>query len=169
MNTADFKILYDYNAWANHRTLDACAALTPEQFARDLGSSFRSIHATLLHICEAEWLWLERWHDRSPNAMHQPSDFPDFESLRRHWTEVERNLIDYVAGLREEDLARVIHHKTTQGVPQSAPHAQMLQHLVNHGSYHRGQVAAMLRQLGSKAMSTDLIVFYRERAAQASA
>lgn len=169
MNTEDLRLLYDYNSWANHRTLEACQALAPEQFTRDLGSSFRSIHATLVHICEAEWLWLERWHGRSPSGLRPPSDFPDFDSLRRRWAEVERNLIDYVASLKAEDLARVIHHKTTQGVSQSAPHWQMLQHLVNHGTYHRGQVTTMLRQLGAKAIATDLIIFYRERASQASA
>ena len=169
MNTEDFRLLYDYNSWANHRTLDACQALTSEQFARNLGSSFPSIHATLVHICEAEWLWLERWHGRSAGGLRAASDFPDFDSVQRRYAEVERNLIDYVASLKAEDLARGVQHKTTQGVPQAAPHWQMLQHLVNHGTYHRGQIATMLRQLGSKAMSTDLIVFYRERASQASA
>jgi uncharacterized damage-inducible protein DinB len=169
MNTEDIRLLYDYNSWANHRILEACRPLTPEQFTRALGSSFPSVHATLVHIGEAEWLWLERWHGRSAGGLRPASDFPDFESVQRRWTEVERNLIDYVASLRAEDLARIVHHKTTQGVPQAAPHWQMLQHLVNHGTYHRGQVATMLRQLGSKAISTDLIVFYRERASQASA
>lgn len=169
MNTEDIRLLYDYNFWANRRILEACRPLTPEQFTRSLGSSFPSVHATLVHICEAEWLWLERWHGRSAPGLRPPSDFPDFSSVERRWTEVERNLIDYVASLRAEDLARVVHHKTTQGVPQAAPHWQMLQHLVNHGTYHRGQVATMLRQLGSKAISTDLIAFYRERASQASA
>ena len=169
MNTEDVRLLYDYNSWANHRILDACKHLTAEQFTRNLGSSFPSIHTTLVHICEAEWLWLERWHGRSASGLHPASDFPDFESVQRRYVEVERNLIDYVASLPAEDLARIVHHKTTQGVPQAAPHWQMLQHLVNHGTYHRGQVATMLRQLGSKAISTDLIVFYRERASQASA
>jgi len=59
----------------------------------------------------------------------------------------------------------MIHHKTTAGVAQAAPLWQMLQHLVNHGTYHRGQVATLLRQLGAKPISTDLILFYRERAA----
>jgi uncharacterized damage-inducible protein DinB len=63
----------------------------------------------------------------------------------------------------------VIEHKTTKGVPQAAPLWQMLQHLVNHGTYHRGQVATMLRQLGATPNSSDLIFFYRERAAKASA
>ncbi|HTP43592.1 MAG TPA: DinB family protein [Candidatus Limnocylindrales bacterium] len=168
MNVDDFHLLYEYNSWANRRTLDACSTLTPEQFTRDLGSSFPSIRDTLAHVCEVEWLWLERWLGRS-GSLRPGSDFPTFDSLRRRWQEVESSLVGYVSALKPEDIQRVVEHKTTQGVPQAAPLWQMMQHLVNHGTYHRGQIAAMLRQLGSKATSTDLIFFYRERAAKASA
>jgi uncharacterized damage-inducible protein DinB len=169
MNAEDFRLLYEYNSWANHRTLEACSSLTDEQFARDLGSSFPSIRDTLAHVCEVEWLWLERWLGRSASSMRPGSDFPTLDSLRRRWQEVEASLTQYVNALKPEDIARVVEHKTTKGVPQAAPLWQMLQHLVNHGTYHRGQIATMLRQLGSKAESTDLIFFYRERGAKASA
>jgi uncharacterized damage-inducible protein DinB len=112
-----------------------------------------------------EWLWLERWQGRSPDKFPPATDFPTLDSVRSRWSEIERNLVEYIASLKAEDLERLIEHKTTAGVPQSAPLWQMLQHLVNHGTYHRGQVATMLRQLDAKAVSTDLIVFYRERAA----
>ena len=169
MNVEDFHLLYDYNSWANRRTLDSCAALSEEQFTRDLGSSFRSVRDTLAHICGVEWLWLERWHGRSHNALPQAGEFSNLETLRRRWDEVERNLLDFVASLTPEDIQRIIQHKTTQGVPQAAPLWHMLQHLVNHGTYHRGQVATMLRQSGAKPISTDLIYFYRDRATKASA
>lgn len=169
MNHEDFRNLYDFNAWANRRTLDACATLTPEQFTRDLGSSFRSVRDTLAHIYGAEWIWLERWHSRVPTGLPSPADFPDFETVQKRLTDIDRDLVDYVASLTADDVQRVIQFKTTAGTAFSQPLWQMLQHLANHGTYHRGQVAAMLRQLGTKAVSTDLIGFYRERAAQASA
>jgi uncharacterized damage-inducible protein DinB len=165
MNVEDFRLLYDYNSWANHRTLDACAPLDEEQFTRDLGSSFRSVRDTLAHICLVEWLWLERWLGRSPDEFPPATDFPTLESLRHRWSEIERNLHDYIASLTPENIERTVNHKTTAGVAQAAPLWQMLQHLVNHGTYHRGQVATLLRQLGAKPISTDLILFYRERAA----
>jgi uncharacterized damage-inducible protein DinB len=169
MNVEDFRSLYDYNAWADHRTLDACAGLGPEQFTRDLGSSFRSVRDTLLHIMQVEWLWLERWHGRSPTSLAANGEYSSVESIRGRWLEIERDLLDYIASLTSEEVQRVVQHKTTAGVPQAAPLWQMLQHLVNHGTYHRGQVATMLRQLGAKPIGTDLIYFYRERAAQAKA
>ncbi len=169
MNAEDFRLLYDYNAWADHRTLDACAGLTEEQFTRELVSSFRSVRHTLVHIMLVEWLWLERWHGRSPSAFPAVTEFPDVHALRARWAEIERDLIDYVASLTPEDLQRVVHHNTTAGVPQAAPLWQMLQQVLNHGTYHRGQVTTLLRQLGAKPIATDLILFYRERAAQAQA
>ncbi|MGB8541196.1 MAG: DinB family protein [Candidatus Acidiferrales bacterium] len=169
MNIEDFRRLYDYNSWANHRTLEACAPLTGEQFTRDLHSSFRSVRDTLVHILLVEWLWRERWLGRSPDKYPPATDFPTLEALRQRWAEVEKNLLGYISSLKPEDLDRVIEHKTTAGVPQAAALSQMLQHLVNHGTYHRGQIATMLRQLDARPISTDLIFFYRERAAQAKA
>jgi uncharacterized damage-inducible protein DinB len=169
MNLADVRLLYDFNAWANNRTLDACAALAPDQFTRDLGSSFRSVRDTLAHIYGAEWVWMERWHGRTPAALPSAADFPDLETVRRRFAEIDRDLVDYVASLTADDLNRGVSYKTTAGAPQAQPLWQMLQHLANHGTYHRGQIATMLRQLGTKATGTDLIGFYRERAAQAGA
>ena len=85
MNAEDFRLLYDYNSWANHRTLAACAQLNDEQFTRDMGSSFRSVRDTLVHIMLVEWLWLERWHGRSPNSYAATSEFPNVDSVRARW------------------------------------------------------------------------------------
>jgi len=169
MNVQDFCLLCEYNSWANRRALDGCSTLTDEQFTRNLGSSFSSVRDTLSHICEVEWLWLERWKGRSANGLRPASDFPTLESLRRRWQDVETSLVGYVDALKPDDIERVVEHKTTKGVPQAAPLWQMLQHLVNHGTYHRGQAATMLRQLGATPNSSDLIFFYRERAAKAPA
>ena len=169
MNIEDVRLLYEFNTWATHRTIEACAFLTPEQFTRDLASSFRSVRDTLAHIYGAEWLWLERWHGRTPSALPSPDDFPTVDSLRQGLARIDRDLVDYVASLSADDLQRVVQYKTTAGAAQAQPVWQMLQHLTNHGTYHRGQVATLLRQLGGKATSTDLIGFYRERAAQAGA
>jgi uncharacterized damage-inducible protein DinB len=170
MDNNDFKLLYDFNTWANRRTLDACAALDAEQFLRGLGSSFGSVRDTLAHIYGAEWIWHERFLGRvSEGGLPKAADFPDFNSIRAHLTEMDATLVDYVAALKPEDLRRVVEFKTMTVGVISQPLAHCLQHLANHGSYHRGQIATMLRQLGTKATATDLLAFYRERAAQASA
>jgi len=161
------RLLYDYNAWANHRALESCAALTDGQFTRDLGSSYRSARDTLAHILGAEWLWHERFQGRSPTGLPAAMEFPDLAGVRARWADLERNLMSFVAGRTAEDLARVHEFRTTKGVIYANTLWQALQHVVNHGSYHRGQVATLLRQLGRKPVYTDLIYFYRERAGQA--
>ncbi|HEY0704999.1 MAG TPA: DinB family protein [Candidatus Acidoferrales bacterium] len=169
MNVEDFTRLYDFNAWADRRTLDSCAALSDAQFLQDLGSSFPSVRDTLVHTMLVEWVWLERWKGNSPNTYPPSTDFPNLAAVRQRWTEIERDLLAYIAALKPDDICRVIHHITMAGAPQAQPLWQMLQHLVNHGTYHRGQVATMLRQLKARALGTDLIMYYREKAASAQA
>jgi uncharacterized damage-inducible protein DinB len=169
MDTADFCVLFEYNAWANRRTLEACAGLTPEQFLRDMKSSFASVRDTLAHIYGAEFIWLERWNSLTPAALPTPADFPNFESIRAALTNMDAALIDFVSGLIPEVLSRNLNYKLMNGTPQSGPLGPMLQHVANHGTYHRGQIATFLRQLGTKATMTDLILYHRELAAQATA
>ncbi len=163
MNVEDFRLLYNYNSWANERTLDSCAALSEEQFTRDLKSSFNSVRDTLVHIVSAEWIWLERWHGRTPTAFPNPLDYPDLESVRRRFGEIDRNLIDYTASLTGDDLQRVVSFKRVTGEAFAQPLWQLLHQVANHGTYHRGQIATMLRQLGAKPASTDLLIFFRDR------
>src|SRR5450631_1203156 len=168
MTPEEIRSLYDYNAWANHRELDAAAALTPEQFTKPLGSSFSSVRDTLAHICGAEWIWLERFQGRSPSSLPDASQFPDVASLQARWDELEGRLLKFVHGLTQEDLDRVLEYNTLKfGVYQN-PLWQSLQHVVNHGSYHRGQVTTMLRQHGAQPILTDLMHYYRERSVSAA-
>ncbi|MFZ0212981.1 MAG: DinB family protein [Candidatus Acidiferrales bacterium] len=161
MTLDNVRMLYAYNSWANRRVLDACSPLSPEQFTRDLRSSFPSVRDTLAHIMLAEWLWLERWLGRSP--AFPVSDFSDFASIRTRWQTIEADLNAFMQKLSAADLDRVVEYKNTKGNAFSNPMWQMLQHLVNHGTYHRGQITTMLRQLGATPSTTDLIAFYRER------
>ncbi len=164
MTPEEMRSLFDYNAWANHRSLEAAAALPTEQFTKTLGSSFSSVHDTLAHICGAELVWYERFRGNSPSTLPDLSSLSTVEELRTLWTEQEAKLLRFVAGLTQADLDRVMEYKTLKFGVYSNPLWQSMQHLVNHGTYHRGQVTTLLRQLGAKAIATDLMHFYRERA-----
>jgi uncharacterized damage-inducible protein DinB len=169
MDAADFRALFEYNAWANRRTLEACAPLTPGQFLQDMKSSFASVRDTLAHIYGAEFVWIERWNSRPPAALPTATDFPTFESIRTALTNTDAALIEFVSCLTPEKLSCNLDYKLMNGTPQSGPLGPMLQHVANHGTYHRGQIATLLRQLGTKANSTDLIAYHRELAARATA
>jgi uncharacterized damage-inducible protein DinB len=157
--------LFAYDAWANRRSLGACAALTPEQFTRDMGSSFHSVRDTLAHIVGAQFVWLERFHGRVPPGLLPAADFPDIATLSARSNEIQQGLSDYVNQISAEDLAGAFEYRDLKGNAHRNVRWQTLQHLANHGTYHRGQITTLLRQLGAKPVSTDLIAFYRERAA----
>jgi uncharacterized damage-inducible protein DinB len=164
-----FQLLFQYNLWADRRTLDSCATLTNEQFTRELGSSFGSVRDTLAHIYGAEWLWNERILGRAPAGLPSPSEFTDLASVRAKLEDMDRYFVDFASKVTPQDLERVIRYKTMNGKEFSNPLWQSLHQLTNHGTYHRGQLVTLLRQLGAKPVSTDLIGFYREQAAGASA
>ena len=153
--------LLDYHYWARDRVLEGAAALTPEQFTRDLANSFPSVRDTLAHMIGAEWVWLLRWRGTPPTAL--PHDrFPDLASLRTEWTRMEGEVREFLRGVGPDGVTRVFEYKMFDGEAASQPFWQMLQHVVNHASYHRGQITTMLRQLGvAPAKSMDMSVFYR--------
>jgi uncharacterized damage-inducible protein DinB len=164
MDLAYLRLLLDYHYWARDRVLDAAAALTPEQYTRDLGSSFRSVRDTLAHLYSGEWAWYQRWQGASPTAMIPADKFPDVPALRAAWVEHEAKMRGFLDGLGSDGINRVFEYKFLDGSPRTSIFWCMLTHLVNHGSYHRGQVTTMIRQLGAPpAKAMDMIVFYRER------
>jgi uncharacterized damage-inducible protein DinB len=164
MDLSNLTTLLDYHYWARDRLLEAVARLTPDQFNRDLGSSFKSVRETLVHIYAAEWAWNSRWRGTSPTALLTSDPFPDVESLRRAWVENEANVRAFTTSLGDAGVDRVFAYRMLSGAEGASPFWQMLQHVVNHASYHRGQVTTMLRQLGATpAQSMDMIGFYRER------
>ena len=169
MSPDEIRQLFDYNAWANQRSLDAAAALTTEDFVKPLGSSFSSVRDTLAHIWGAEWLWLERFQGVSPASMPEVGQFNDLPSLQSRWLEDQQRLQKFVIALTQDDLNRVHEYRTLNFGQYKNPLWQSMQHLVNHGTYHRGQIVTMLRQLNAKPLSSDLIHFYRERSSAASA
>ena len=160
MNKKDIQLLYEYNRWANAQVLNVSSKLTEDQFTRDLSSSHRSVRDTLTHILAAEWVWLMRWRCVSPKALFNPADFPNLNSLRTRWAEIEREQTDFIGGVTDESLDRVIAYVNTKSEEWRYPLWQMMQHVVNHSTYHRGQVATLLRQLGAEPVPTDLLVFF---------
>jgi uncharacterized damage-inducible protein DinB len=166
--TPDYiQTLLDYSYWARDRILASAEPLTPEQLTRRLGGSFGSVLDTLVHMHFAEWVWFQRWQGTSPTAGPETGHLTTVAALRETWLPLERKIRQFVTELGTADLARVVEYKTLKGQPGASPHWQMIVHIVNHGSYHRGQVATMLRQLGAKpAQSTDMIAFFREQDAR---
>jgi uncharacterized damage-inducible protein DinB len=152
--------LLEYHRWATNLTVDAVRALSPEQFTRDLGSSFPGVRDTLVHVFTADRAWLGRLEGQTPPRA-VAGDFATLDSLLELWEPVLMRWPTVVESLG--DPGRLINYKSFAGEPFTNSLGQIVRHVVNHGTYHRGQVATMLRQLGANAVSSDLIYFYRER------
>lgn len=164
MNAKDIATLVDYHYWARDRVLDAVDALTPEQFTREMGGSFHSVRDTLGHFFGAEWAWFSRWQGESPIALPDAAQFRSCAELRQAWAALESRVRAFVGGMDDAAVERVYSYKLLSGQAASSPFWQMLQHVVNHASYHRGQVTTLLRQLGAAPpKNLDMIGFYRER------
>jgi uncharacterized damage-inducible protein DinB len=162
MNLQDVRTLLDYHYWARDRMFEALEPLTAEQYSHELVSSFRSIHETVVHTYSAEWNWYSRWTGTSPTDHLAGSRYPDVASLRRDWVATEAQVRAFVDAAGDEGLARIYEYKMFNGTPTASPLWQMAQHIVNHASYHRGQVTTMLRQLGAQPPKPlDMIAFYR--------
>lgn len=160
MNRQDIELLYRYDRWANDLVFGCASKLTAEQFTRDLQSSHRSVRDTLAHILAAEWIWLERWLGNSPKALFDPAQFFDLASVSAKLREVEQNQIKFIETLTDQSLGALVAYTNTKGERWEYPLGHQMQHVVNHSSYHRGQVTTMLRQLGAEAVSVDLLYFF---------
>ena len=159
--------LLEYTKWANHRVVRAAATLPVADFKRDLGMSHGGVRGTLAHILGAEWIWLERWKGISPTRGVDEGEFPDVLVLRSRWKAVEEHRESWFKSLGEGALRQRIRYQSLAGKSFEAPLWQLVQHLANHSTYHRGQAVGMLKMLGAKTVSTDLVQWDRERAAKA--
>ena len=169
MTPNELQLLFTYNDWANKRAVQGASTLTLDQFSKPLGNSFSSVRDTLVHMYGAETIWLQRFRGASPSAFPDPTQFTDIAALESKWTPQAADLLNFVGNLTQQDIDRVVEYKTMKFGVYSNPMWQSLQHVVNHGTYHRGQITTMLRQLGAHPILTDLMHFYRERALAASA
>ncbi len=164
----DIKNLLSYTEWANDLAMEAAGKLPEEHLRRDFGISHRSIFGTLLHMAGAEWIWLERWHGRSPAkaeawSLWTTDSCADLATLKRQWSEVIERRTQFVSALDEPGLAADLSFKLLNGDASSMPLVNQLQHVANHATLHRGQVVGMIRQLGLDPPATDLIFYLRRQ------
>lgn len=165
MNTQEIQNLYAYNRWANHRLLKAARRLDWKDCTSEMGTSHGSVLGTLVHIIWGEWLWVRRWRSESPKERFAPKDFPDWTTLESRWTSVEAEQQAFINCLSDDLLEKRVSYENLQDQRWQYSLAQMMQHVVNHSSYHRGQVITLLRQLGQTPPATDFLVFLDENSA----
>jgi uncharacterized damage-inducible protein DinB len=162
MTLEELRTLFAYDAWANGILLGAIERLPAEKQRLDLKASHRNLFGTMVHVVAAEEIWLSRWKGAPRARLTREEDVPDPEALRRWWNEVMAERDGFAGTLVEGDLDREMEMSTASGALYRHRFDDMFRHVVNHSSYHRGQLVTMLRQLGETPPATDFIRFLRE-------
>ena len=150
-----------YTTWAANRLLEAAAHLTPEELTRDFGTADKSVVGTLAHVFAADRIWISRVKGRPPAKFLFPEE-RDLAVLQREWPKVLAEWKEWAAGVTDDSLAGICAYQDTRGNSYSSPLWQIVLHVVNHGTHHRGQVSGFLRTMGKVPPPLDLMAFYRE-------
>ena len=160
-----FVLMADYNAWANGRLYGMARQLPDEQYRRDVGAYFKSLHGTLNHLMVADLIWVRRLtgvgeHPRTLKAIL----FDDLPSLVAARQQVDQRLITYVDSLSDAQLEERWDYRMLDGTLQRQRHRETLAHVFNHQTHHRGQAHAILTVLGvCEPDGLDLLLMQRER------
>jgi uncharacterized damage-inducible protein DinB len=159
-----FVLMAKYNAWANARLFRMAGALQDELYRKEVGAFFKSLHGTLNHLLAADRIWMRRLtgvgdHPDKLNAIL----FDDLPSLHAARLEEDSRIIGFVQGLEEPAFEEVLEYRTLNGTPQRQRRREILAHLFNHETHHRGQAHAILTVLGvTEPDPLDLLLMLRE-------
>ncbi|KAB2967192.1 MAG: DUF664 domain-containing protein [Thermoanaerobaculia bacterium] len=154
---ATLRGLLAYTIWADREILQALAEVPEADLTRDTGTAFGSVLGTMAHILGSEQLWLSRFLGVPLQDLPSLHHFPSYDLLRSSYEDFWPQLEFYLASLTEEQAGSEFSWTTLAGEARRAPFRQVLVHFANHATYHRGQVASQLRQLGRRPPETDLV------------
>lgn len=152
--------LLDYDAWATRKLLEAVGALSPEQFVHEYGGSLSSVRQQFVHLLSVTDRYRARLAqevvpDISPESFATPQDLLLYEAQMR------QRLDNFIAKLDENSLNQVTEHVTRKGLFRATV-SQTLFHMVNHATYHRGQIACLLKLHGVDFADTDFIIWINQ-------
>ena len=158
---AALRLLWEHHWWSFDQFLDAAAVLSDEEFKRDLGISYASVHGALAHLVGAELVWLKRVVEgESMTRVPGIEELPDLEALRDAW---ERSKSGWQQVLELDELVRTISYSNTRGQRFNDPLWLVMTHLVDHSATYLGLLIAGLRLLGRTPPATGVIFYVRQR------
>lgn len=162
-NRDDVLEAFQYHHWASDRVLGAVGSLTADQLDAKWGGSFATGRALVRHVVGVEHLWCDRWNGRSPKGL---PEFPATHAGRdflSEWKRIRSEQQDFLGRLTAGMLKGDLTYVNTKGEKGTYRLAEVLTHVVNHGTYHRGQITHLLRDNGLAAPSTDYLIFVDDR------
>ena len=160
MATTLIRELYDYHRWANRRLFDVAVGLG-DALTKDMGKhwSVPTVKGMFAHLCAADAIWLARWKGTPPGRLPADADFPTMADLRARWDQLEAEQRAFVEGLDEAALARPVTYKNPNLGEVSSPLGPLLQHVVNHATHHRSELATMITLISSSPPDTGIATY----------
>lgn len=145
--------------WGDERIMAAAGNVHADEYYRDRGISFGSLHKLLVHVMGAQWVWLQRWKGNSPPKLPDVADYPTRESIAGYWPVLHREFIDFIAAENSETLLRSIHYRNSRGEAFTLPLLELILHTLDHGTYHRGQANTLIKLAGGTPVSINYFEF----------
>ncbi len=158
--------LYEYNYWANARYLKSAEGLTAEQFTRKQGHSWDSVQGVLVHMMNSEIMWPRRWREEAPLAFLNIADFPTAAAVIERWAGVEQGMREFLAQQSEESLMSKLSYTNARGETFTLPLWQMMAHVPNHNTHHRGELAAMFALMNASHPEEEVVQYFLIRSGQ---
>lgn len=151
-----------YNLWANKRITDAILNMDEGLHQQVVKSSFPNLYATVLHMWDVESAWLQRIHGHEKIMMPSKNFNPNMKEAVNGLLSQSQDWINHMGGITNDMLHEVVSYTNMAGQPFQQPLFQLVHHLFNHQTYHRGQLVTMMRELGeTSAPATDFIAWAR--------
>ena len=159
-----FRLLFDYNHWANELILNRAGELTHEQFTEKMpGLSLGSIAGAMGHQLGTEVIWLSRCQGEAPTKILSDKDFPTLAAMRERWQKQDTEQVAFLNSLTDADMDKIVVYRTMGGGEQRQRLGLMLGHIVNHGTQFRAEAAVGLTAKGHSPGDIDLIVYLRNQ------
>ena len=161
MTAEIMRLQLSYTTWASQRLVKAAADLSDADLQRDFGAAHKSVLGTLVHVMAADRIWLARVLGEPPAAFTTEEDF-HVAALVNRWPAVQNGWSKWSMSVDDDQVRNILRYKDMKGREWAQPLWQIVLHVVNHGSHHRGQVSGFLRAMGNQPPSLDLTTYYRQ-------
>ena len=163
MKIQEVILLFEYDYWANRKLLGASTKLSQDQFAAPSNFPHHSLRGTFVHILDAEYGWRMLCESGIETKDLTEAEFPTVEALEKRWREEETAMRSYLSALKDDDLSGIIRYTTLNGIKRERILWQCLFHVVNHGTQHRSEAAAILTDFNQSPGDFDFSMFTLEK------
>jgi len=158
--------MFEYVRWGDGLMMKAARTTPEEGYYREQGISLGSIHKLMVHAMTVQWLWLSRWRGESPTRIESHDDYPTRDAVEQRWPLVHSALLDFLAGQSPRTLARAVEYRNTKGEVFSIPLGELMLHVIDHSTYHRGQINSMIKRAGGTPAAISYHLFSLQKVRQ---